>query len=68
MKKNVGSIDRIIRIIIVLTALYFAYKFNFTDWKSYALSIFSFFMTYTIVTKSCPLYYIFNMSSIKIDI
>lgn len=68
MKKNIGSIDRVIRIILVIVLAFLAYLFNFTDWKSYLFTALSFIVLATIVTKFCPIYYIFNMNSININI
>ena len=68
MKKNIGNIDRVARIIFAIIAGYFAYKFQFEDWKSYILTGFSLLMIVTAIKKSCPLYYIFGMSSYKIEL
>jgi hypothetical protein len=68
MKKNVGNIDRVIRLILAVVAAVFAYKFGFVDWKSYALAGFSILMLITAISKSCPLFYLLNMNSIKIDL
>jgi hypothetical protein len=68
MKKNVGEIDRTLRLIIVLLSGFLAYKFEFTDWKSFALAGLSIIALVTALTKSCPLYYLFNMSTYKFEL
>lgn len=68
MKKNIGNIDKIIRIIIILVCTYFAYVFNFVDWKSYVLSVFSLIVLATVVTSFCPIFYFLNINSDKFDI
>lgn len=68
MKKNIGNIDRIIRVLLVIIFSFLAYWFNFTDWVSYLFVALSVVVLATIVTKFCPIYYILNMSSINVDI
>jgi len=65
MKKNIGNIDLIVHYIIVIISLYFTYKFNFEDWKSYALCILSIFMIITAISRSCLLYYLLNTIHLK---
>lgn len=67
MKKNVGNIDRIIRLILTIVCGYFAYDFGFTDWKSFALAGLSLMMLITAISRSCPLFYILNTNSFKVD-
>ena len=68
MKKNIGKLDFYIRIVIALISGYFAYYFEFTDWKSYALTVLSIAMTFTATLRFCPLYYLLNTNSFKIDL
>ena len=68
MKKNIGNIDRIIRIVLVIGFSYVAYFFNFEDWKSYTAAALSIVVLATIVTKFCPIYYILNLNSSNFDI
>jgi hypothetical protein len=66
MKKNVGSIDKIIRLIIAVVAVYFAYKGGFeAAWAGYVLYAVGAIMLFTILTSSCPLYSIVGKSSAK---
>lgn len=63
MKKNMGNIDRIIRIVaaIIFVALY--YTGNITGALGIALIILSFVFVATSFTSFCPLYAIFGMNS-----
>ena len=64
MKKNVGSTDRIIRIILAIAIGYFAYSTNFeTLWIQTLLSIVAVIMLFTSVTGLCPLYSIFKVNT-----
>jgi len=66
MKKNVGSIDKVIRLIIAVVAVYFAYKGGFeAAWAGYVLYAVGAIMLFTILTSSCPLYSIVGKSSAK---
>ena len=68
MKKNIGKFDFYIRIIIGIISGYFAYYFEFIDWKSYALAGVTALMLFTATLKFCPLYYLLNTNSFKIDL
>lgn len=66
MKKNVGSIDKIIRVIIAIVAAYFAYKGGFqNEWVSYVSYAVAIIMLLTTFISSCPLYSIFGCSTNK---
>jgi uncharacterized membrane protein YtjA (UPF0391 family) len=66
MKKNVGSIDKIVRIIIAIAAGYFAYKGVFeAAWVSYVLYAVAAIMLLTTLMGSCPIYSILGMKSNK---
>lgn len=66
MKKNVGSIDKIIRLIIAVVAVYFAYAGGIeTVWAGYVLYAVGAIMLFTILTSSCPLYSIVGKSTAK---
>jgi len=66
MKKNVGSIDKVIRLIIAAVAIYFAYQggtdAGWTGWILYAAGA---ILLFTILTSSCPLYSIVGTSTAK---
>lgn len=67
MKKNVGSIDKVLRVLIALVAAYFAYKGGFeADWVAYVLYAVAIIMLLTTLMGSCPLYSIFGMNSCKL--
>ena len=64
MKKNVGSTDKIIRYVIAVVALYFAYKGVESPWN-YILYLVAGIMVVTAVTGSCPLFSVFGISTNK---
>lgn len=66
MKKNVGSIDKIIRIIIAIAAVYFAYTGAVSSPWNYVLYAVAGIMAITALAGSCPLFSIFGMSTCKI--
>ncbi len=67
MKKNVGSIDKVIRFIIAIVAAYFAYKGGFEQvWIEYVLWAVAIIMLLTTLMGSCPLYSIFGASTCKV--
>ena len=64
MKKNVGSADKIIRYVIAVVALYFAYKGVESPWN-YILYLVAGIMVVTAVTGTCPLFSVFGISTDK---
>ncbi len=60
MKKNMGSTDRIIRIILVLVVVFLGYYFDL--WVLYILALILFV---TAVIGVCPLYIPLNISTNK---
>ena len=67
MKKNVGNIDKIVRIIIAVVAAYFAYNGGFeAAWMSYALYAVAGIMLLTTLMGSCPIYSVLGQSTCKI--
>ena len=56
MKKNVGSIDKIVRIIIAIVAGYFAYKGGIASPWNYVLYAVAAIMLLTTLMGSCPIY------------
>lgn len=57
MLKNVGNIDKIVRIIMAVIAGYFAYKIDFVSvWKESVLWAFSIIMLFTTALGTCPVY------------
>ena len=64
MKKNVGSADKIIRYVIAVVALYFAYKGVEIPWN-YILYLVAGIMVVTAVTGTCPLFSVFGISTNK---
>jgi len=66
MKKNVGTIDKVIRLIIAAVAIYFGYKAGPEAATSgYILYAVGAILLFTILTSSCPLYSIVGASTAK---
>lgn len=66
MKKNVGTIDKIIRFLIAAVAVFFAYKGGFEAvLAGYVLYAVGAVLLLTILTSSCPLYTIVGKDSLK---
>jgi low affinity Fe/Cu permease len=67
MTKNVGLIDKVVRIIIALVTAYFAYTKEFeTAWLIYVLWAVAIIMLLTALTSRCPLFSIFGISTCKV--
>ncbi len=66
MKKNVGSIDKIVRIIIAVIAAYVAYKGMVASPWDYVLYAVSAIMVLTSLMGSCPLFSIFGINTCKV--
>ena len=66
MKKNVGSIDKIVRIVIAVVAAYFAYRGGFGATMSYVLYAVAGIMLVTSLMGSCPIYSVIGQSTCKI--
>lgn len=66
MKKNVGNIDKVIRIVIAVIAGYFAKTGVFEAvWMSYALYAVSGIMILTAVIGTCPIYSVIGLKTKK---
>lgn len=67
MKKNVGSTDKIIRMVLAVAIGYFAYSTAFnTDWIQYLLYTIASIMLVTPITGFCPLYVLFGINTCSI--
>lgn len=67
MKKNVGNIDKLIRIILALVITYFAYTGTFTAaWQAYALWAVAIVLLLTALTSRCPLFSIIGVNTCKV--
>ena len=66
MKKNVGSIDKILRLVIAAAAGYFAYTGGLEETLSYvALYAVTGIMLLTAAVGTCPIYSILGMKTNK---
>lgn len=66
MKKNVGSIDKIVRIVIAIVALWAAYTHQVASPWDYVLYAVAGIMVVTSFMGSCPLFSIFGINTCKI--
>ncbi len=66
MKKNVGSADKIIRIIIAIAAAYFAYTGAVSSPWNYVLYVVAGIMAVSTVAGCCPLYSILGIGTCKV--
>jgi uncharacterized membrane protein YccC len=67
MKKTVGSIDKIIRIILAIAVGYFAYSASIeTQWVQIVLYAVSIILLVTAFTGICPLYSILKINTCKV--
>lgn len=67
MKKNVGNLDKIIRIVLALIATYFAYTGEFSAaWQAYSLWGIAIVLLLTAVTNRCPLFSIIGVNTCKV--
>lgn len=66
MKSNVGSTDKIIRIIIAIVALYIAYTGMVASPWNYVLYAVAGIMVLTAIMGCCPLFSIFGINTCKI--
>lgn len=66
MKKNVGSIDKIVRIVIAIVALWAAYTHQVASPWDYVLYAVAGIMVFTSFMGSCPLFSIFGINTCKI--
>jgi len=65
MKKNVGSIDRTIRLLIVLIIVIFYFTKVITGTLSVVLLVLGLVLAITSVIRFCPLYLPFGISTCK---
>ncbi len=66
MKKNVGSIDKIVRLIIAVIAAYAAFKGMVASPWDYVLYAVAGIMVVTSLIGSCPLFSIFGINTCKV--
>ncbi len=65
MKKNVGSIDKVIRLIIAIIAFYLAYNGTVGSPWDYVLYAVGIIMLLTAAMGTCPIFSILGISSNK---
>ena len=66
MKINVGSIDKVIRIIIAVVAIYVAYTGMVASPWTFVLYAVAAIMVLTALAGRCPIFAIFGINSCKI--
>ena len=68
MTKNVGNLDKIIRVVLALVATYFAYTNYFElAWLEYMLWAVAIILLLTALTSKCPLFSLLGISSCKVE-
>lgn len=63
MKKNMGAVDRILRLVVAILIVIAYYQEIITGWLGIALLILAGIFVLTSVVSICPLYSIFGVSS-----
>ncbi|WP_298363343.1 DUF2892 domain-containing protein [uncultured Lutibacter sp.] len=67
MRRNLGSTDRIVRMILGVAIGYFAFSTEIeTSWVQTLLYIISAILLITTLVGSCPLYSIFRMNTCEV--
>jgi Inner membrane protein YgaP-like, transmembrane domain len=65
MKKNMGTVDRVIRVLLALVVLVLYLTGNITGWAAIILGIIAIVFVVTSIIGFCPLYAPFKISTIK---
>lgn len=65
MKKNVGNIDKIVRLIAAAVAIWAAYTHQVASPWDYVLYVVAAIMLITAVASTCPLWIIFRLDTLK---
>jgi len=65
MKKNVGSIDKIVRFIIAAVAIWAAYTHQVASPWDYVLYAVAAIMVLTAFASTCPIWLVTGMNTIK---
>lgn len=67
MTKNVGTADKLVRIVLALIATYFAYTKEFdSSFINYVLWAVAIILLVTALTSRCPLFSVFGVSTCKV--
>ena len=66
IKKNVGSVDKVIRYIIAIVAIYVAYKGMVASPWDYVLYAVGAIMVITALFSRCPIFSVFGLNSCKV--
>ena len=65
MKKNVGSIDKLVRIIIAAVAVWAAYTNQVSSPWDYVLYAVAVIMLLTALMSTCPIWIVFGINTLK---
>lgn len=65
MKKNVGSIDKLVRIIIAALAVWVAYTHQVASPWDYVLYAVAVIMIVTALMSTCPIWIVFGLNTLK---
>lgn len=67
MKKNMGSADRIIRLVLAAVMIYLAYSGTVTGIVATILYVLAIVFVLTSLVRTCPLYMPFGLSTCKVE-
>jgi hypothetical protein len=67
MKKNMGSVDRIVRLLIAAVAVFLFYNGTLTGIAGTVALVVAVIFTLTSLVSFCPLYAIFNLSTCPVS-
>jgi len=65
MKKNVGSIDKLVRLVIAIVAVWAAYTGQVESPWTYVLYVVAAIMVLTAFTGTCPIWLVAGVNTIK---
>ena len=65
MKKNIGSIDKLVRIIIAAVAVWAAYTNQVSSPWDYVLYAVAVIMVLTALMSTCPIWIVFGINTLK---
>ena len=65
MKKNIGSIDKVVRFIIAAVAIWAAYTHQVASPWDYVLYAVAAIMVITALMSTCPIWIIFGINTLK---
>jgi len=65
MKKNIGAVDMIVRVVLAALLIISYFMFNLKDLAGMLALIIAIALVITAFTRICPLYYLFKTDTLK---